>query len=242
MKVLTIPDPHQSRQGIIYAKEHINEFDKIIAVGDFVDDWQSKEKWISPLLNPKKIVKEWIDFKTEFPEKVTVCIGNHDLAYLNDDYDISGHQSIHHDEIKEVLMENLRYFVMGVTVDGVVYSHAGFSKQFFEKIRTSLNDAVEPWSFESFCNDLLWNKQFKWFDYCHDDYSGYGNDPCQGPLWIRPQSLAHTSLFPKQVVGHTEKPMLIDKYGSEILVCDSRGHDWFPVIIDGDLKSVEVPK
>lgn len=66
------------------------------------------------------------------------------------------------------------------------------------------------------------------FNFC--GCNTYGDDPTQGPLWIRPRSLLENMYFEKQVVGHTEldTPPTIYIDGEEMLVItDNHSHECF---------------
>lgn len=199
MKILCIPDPHQTLAGLDYAKAHIGEVDKIVCLGDYVDNWDSDMMWLTKF-NPLKIIGEWAEFQKANPEKVILLLGNHDFSYLSEDRDgqnVSGHQWIHHAEIRNKFCENINSFQVAVKLDDWVLSHAGFSKLWVAGHVPKENDPVE------WCNEHLKAGKISYFDWC-GLWSGSGDEPQQTPTWIRPNSLLKEMFFPKQVVGHTE--------------------------------------
>lgn len=72
-KIIIVPDVH-GRTFWKLAKEKINEIDRVVFLGDYLDPYPvediSLEKAIEGL-------KEIINFKKEFSEKVILLIGNH---------------------------------------------------------------------------------------------------------------------------------------------------------------------
>ena len=73
MKTISIGDIHGK---IIWKLIDPNLYDKIIFVGDYVDDWNySDEIMLNNLL-------DIIEFKKKYPDKVVLILGNHDIQYL----------------------------------------------------------------------------------------------------------------------------------------------------------------
>jgi len=64
----------------------------------------------------------------------------------------------------------------------------------------------------------------------------YGDDPCQGPLWIRPNSLFSNMKFKKQCVGHTEHMNVLTDGAKQLIVADSDTHD---TVVELDTKTNE---
>lgn len=257
MKVLVIPDIHQSLTAIDYIYEnyiHSSQGDanRIVFLGDLVDDWESKELWMNHQRNPVTMVNTLIDIKKSLGDKFIWLLGNHDLSYLpgrdSDSHNVSGHQWEHAAEISTALLSALPYIQVAVRLDKVVYSHAGFSKDWcsfakgfiskhqdvlpkdlLQAVNRSIHPEVQPLMLYS---DLL----------DHRGISPSGDDTSEGPLWIRPLSMVINQHFSKQVVGHTEmkKPWLYKCPKTEILIADTKDHSSFLTIIDGNLDSANV--
>ena len=86
MKLLVIPDVHgidtwrsQVANAIISSDTHI------VFLGDYVDSFVADAWTIFENL------KDIIEFKVKYPEKVTLLLGNHDYAYIYGKSYISGH-------------------------------------------------------------------------------------------------------------------------------------------------------
>lgn len=229
MKVLVIPDPHQTRVGIEKAKAEIDNVDKVVVLGDYVDNWESEEWWNIPELNPLNTIKEWVSFKKCYPEKVDLLFGNHDMGYLSDS-NISGHQHLHHSEIREAFMDNLSYFDIAVKYGDFVFSHAGISSYWVPQLK-QFNDITDYKSIVPLINNLFHSHLFKIFDFNTDCWDASGNSVNQGPLWIRPPSLWRSmDLFKKQVVGHTECPQTEIDGDKMLKIVDSPNHDHFEIM------------
>ena len=78
MKIAIIGDLHGKNCYKKLLKDKIDSFDKIIFMGDYSDD-----SWIT--FTDKEIVdnlKEVIEFKKKYKDKVELLIGNHDFQYI----------------------------------------------------------------------------------------------------------------------------------------------------------------
>lgn len=231
MKVLFIPDVHQTYEGLEYAKKHVDEVDKIVFGGDYVDNWES-ENWWTTNQNPLKVIDAILEFKEAHKDKVELLIGNHDVSYMTpceDGTHVSGHQWIHHAEIRNHLLKNSIEFKVGVELDGWVFSHAGFSSKWMDSLgkevtKENLIETVNK-MFTEQVTQIDWKGWGFFLDHC--GFDGSGDDPDEGPVWIRPKSLAAHSLFEKQVVGHTEVNLIVNLPVGGIYVCDCHEHNIF---------------
>ena len=83
--------------------------------------------------------------------------------------------------------------IVYVTEDNYILSHAGVTKTFLERFEMQHPLDIN----ERFKED---RKILK-----HTGYNVYGDDPANGPLWVRPFSLANDAVDGyKQIVGHTQ--------------------------------------
>jgi hypothetical protein len=186
MKILAIPDVHQTS----YWKEVIQEidnFDYIIQLGDWFDNWNTD--WVNS--DPIQNFQDAVDFSRMNP-KFKICLGNHDISYLLKSH-CSGYQFTHSVDIKEVLLKNIDYVNIAYEFDEWVFSHAGITKNWMKNHNfTSIQDI----------NDALHRRDFEVFQF--DGWDMYGDDISQGPTWVRPYSLFINAAYKYQVVGHTE--------------------------------------
>lgn len=67
----------------------------------------------------------------------------------------------------------------------------------------------------------------------HGCFSGSGDEPEQGPLWIRPNSLLEDAYYSNQVVGHTEYCIdnfaVVTEKNNTIVMTDSQHHSVFGI-------------
>ncbi|MCL2809711.1 MAG: metallophosphoesterase, partial [Treponema sp.] len=119
MKVAVISDIHQT---IHWRKllDKINEFDKIIFLGDEFDCW--KNKWPLQMENAQNI----IEFKKENPGKIDLCWSNHAISYFLDER-CSGYQDEHAIDIKEFYNKYKNLYNPVYIYDKWIFSHGGVS-------------------------------------------------------------------------------------------------------------------
>lgn len=133
MKLLIIPDVH-GRDFWIEPFEHIDEFDKVIFLGDYHDPYpfqvskDTSRHRLRDILVPKIL---------ENKDKVICLVGNHDLSYLigpcADRFD-----DVHRDEINKLLSKlplQLTY-----QVDNYLFSHSGILPLWIEENNLKLEE------------------------------------------------------------------------------------------------------
>lgn len=105
-------------------------FDKIFFVGDYYDHHGDAE------VQDEEAVKnflEIIEFKKQYPDKVFLCIGNHDLHYLEGFDAVSNFQSHNYGIFRKSLEDNLEYLNIAYEYEDYVISHAGVSANWYER-------------------------------------------------------------------------------------------------------------
>lgn len=240
-KILIISDMHGSHNWE-QAKSIVKEqkIDYVVSLGDWVDSWENV--WPDQGENLQKA----LDWFREDTEHRFFCLGNHDFSYITQTRDglrVSGHQGEKHFETKSIFENNKDILHYCVEIDGWIFSHAGISK-------TWVNDYIKPifhtvydtdekvWDEKKFSIKLLddtlgecgtkYSKLNELIDW-HGTWSGTGNEPEQGLLWIRPEALIKDMYYPQQVVGHTEwaegEPVRLKSKTGKLLVTDSRNHN-----------------
>lgn len=133
MKILIIPDVH-GRDFWIEPCKHIDEFDKVIFLGDYHDPYLSQ---VSQDTSRQRLREELVPFVEAHRDKVICLFGNHDGNYLvgnmADRYD-----DCHADEVKECLEKmNLRLIYQ---IDGYLFSHSGVLPKWLENNNLTLTD------------------------------------------------------------------------------------------------------
>jgi 3',5'-cyclic AMP phosphodiesterase CpdA len=103
MKVIFIGDIHGSNEWE-FLLSAVNEFDHIVFVGDYVDDFDAPNDVI--MRNLQNIIR----FKKKYPHKVHLLLGNHEYAYVFDKFNTAGYRTEFGVIIKSVLSENWHLF------------------------------------------------------------------------------------------------------------------------------------
>lgn len=129
MSAIIIPDIHQ-KTGWKMIKKSADMFDKIFFVGDYYDHHGDAE------VQDEEAVKnflEIIEFKKQYPDKVFLCIGNHELHYLEGFDAVSNFQSRNYGIFRKALEDNLEYLNVAYEYEDYVISHAGVSAKWYER-------------------------------------------------------------------------------------------------------------
>lgn len=172
--------------------------DKIIFLGDYFDSF---DKDFNTQLNNWK---DLMEYREANKDRVIMLTGNHDLhyfsAYLADDEYYSGFQR-KHAQLINIELEEARKFLLAIhTYEDIVYSHAGITKTWLRNAKITVEKM----------NDVFKSRPlvFRWLG-----YDAYGDDIGEGPMWVRPRSLAVDKLDGRtMVVGHT-RVKDIENYG-----------------------------
>jgi UDP-2,3-diacylglucosamine pyrophosphatase LpxH len=210
MKILAIPDVH----GTHYwekAKDRLDDYDKVIFLGDYVDNWVNK--WPDQMDNLLSI----IEFKKQNADKVVLLWGNHDTSYYLGEH-CSGHQPDHDIDITEVYRLNKDVLDAVYIESGYLFAHGGVSSKWMKC--AGIKDVSE-------INQLFKEKPnyFRWVG-----PNGYGDNLNEGPLWIRPRALGQVAVKGYiQVVGHSEVNgvtyMKTINGKDQLVIIDSKDHD-----------------
>lgn len=202
-KILIVPDVH-GRAFWHRALELVDQVDQIVFLGDYLDPYS--HEGISFDLALEEFHKI-LEFKEEYPELVTLLVGNHDFNYLIKDFmDCSRRNYAKLDELNELYNDNLdKFALIHIDLDGWLFSHAGIYKEWMDKYEFTIQDLNLKTFLGSHwpaLEDLSW-------------YRG-GYNPVGSCIWADLRESVKNELFPgyKQVVGHTqlnEKPYITDK-------------------------------
>lgn len=178
--------------------------DDIIILGDYCDSFTKTSKEI------KLCWDTLLDMKEHHKNgEFHLLIGNHDLHYLYTSEQYSGKKKQTEDLMHNVLMEAWENGILEPWFvdekNKTIYSHAGITKTWIEDYGYNLKS--KP-SLYSLC-----------FTY-GNSFDVYGDDPANGPVWVRPYSLSKDCLDNyKQVVGHTitQEPIIVADDGTRIM-------------------------
>lgn len=189
MKILINPDIH-GRIFWKYSIDHIDEYDKIIFLGDYLDPYRWEGiSFDSAISNFKEI----IGFKKNNPDKVILLLGNHDYHYLYMDFmDCSRLNYERRAEVHEIFDKNEELFKPIFIEETFIFSHAAIHKEWLDKYNLSLND--------------LKSKNFP--IYCLADVSFHrgGYNKVGSCIWADINESVNHDLIKNyyQIVGHTQ--------------------------------------
>ena len=204
MKTITIGDIHGSNK---WKAIRIVTFDKVIFVGDYVDDWPpvTDEQIMSNLL-------EIINLKKEHPDKIVLLVGNHDARYMflnkmNNLHLCTGFRQSMAYALSDVFEENGKLFQMayGHVHDGEEYlwTHAGIVDDWYvNRFQYNLPENIREMPLHEKLN-LMFDRYYKpLFDVGHMRGGDYRSG---GPLWADRLELLYDPL-PNlhQIVGHSK--------------------------------------
>ena len=211
MKVLVIPDVHLKPWMFDGAeKVDAEKYDKIICLGDLVDDWNQQYNTDLYEETLQRVLKFDEDHNDMF-----WCLGNHDFSYLWG-HPESGFSSMQISLVAKYLMklEEQAGKRLGIVhdIDGILFSHAG--------LRDSYVNYYFKNSLES-REQLLKAINYAWKDRNHEEKLWKDDSP----IWARPLRGVSTISIPflygqseeefennviTQVVGHTpvEEPIV----------------------------------
>lgn len=177
--------------------------DEVIILGDYLDSFVNNaykcNECLYQVLELKK-EHENIHGKNTF----NLLLGNHELHYLLPGERYSGYnldtQFLSYDLLKDAVLNHNIQIVYVDDINKTVYSHAGITKTWYKSNNFCSLEEI---------NNIENLSSLDKFKFRGSNF--YGNDPKNGPLWVRPQSLLD-DLFDKewkQIVGHThtKKPI-----------------------------------
>lgn len=207
IKWIAIGDIHGQNVWKEIVNVELNLVDKIIFIGDYFDSFNiSQEEQITNFL-------DILEFKRSYTDKVVLLIGNHDTHYLPGFGQCSGFNPVMSMKIKELLSDAIKNSEIqcAYNINEFLFTHAGVSNTWINNTFVG-EEKVDENNLVSVLNDYLIYKPTI-YDFSPGYYRNpYGDETCQGPLWIRPKSL--NSDYYKdfiQVIGHTSSDEILIK-------------------------------
>ena len=202
--------------GDIHAKYHIIEqveklskdYDKVIFLGDYVDDWNAIPE------ASYNTLKEVIDFRLANPDKVVCLWGNHDCGYFfGKQFHCSGYNPMTDSLLRPLFYKHEELFDMAYAPEGidVLFTHAGLTKSWWNEYCSEVPHEGElkaknyadalNWALHHRNDDVQAEKIFQAFSNAGYARGGHGNP---SPTWADLNELIADAI-PNltQVVGHT---------------------------------------
>ena len=133
--IIVNPDIH-GRDFWEESAKRVNEFDKIIFLGDYFDPYDFEKISVEDAI---EIFKKILDFKKNNIDKVILLLGNHDLPYVFDEYyEFSNwhcrHSEKYHNEIHNLFNDNISFFKIAHVEDDILFTHAGVESGWLENV------------------------------------------------------------------------------------------------------------
>lgn len=200
MKVLFVGDIHNHLYMIDDIKRLDKEynFDRVICMGDYVDDWGTDNH------NSLETLDKIFKLKKSNKEKYTLLIGNHELSYLG--FPCSGHRAELEDVMMQKLKENIDLLNLYTEVElgdrTFVCTHSGLTNDYV----CQQLDVYGEWKpiLEQFDKDKLLNLRYL----CYCSYYRGGRDMCSSFVWadrreMQDLTLREKLIIPYQIIGHS---------------------------------------
>ena len=173
-------------------------FDRIVFLGDYVDDWNTNNQ------DSLKTLKKVFELKESNLDKYTFCIGNHECSYLG--FPCSGYQSNMSELVRLELIQNIDKIDLytEVKIEDKIYicSHAGFTNSYICNVLDTYGE------YEGVLKQFQENKlnSLQYLKYCSKGRGGY--DPYSSFIWADRHELTESAYWEKpliqnQIVGHT---------------------------------------
>lgn len=133
MRIIIVPDVH-GRTFWRKCKNLINSVDKIIFLGDYLDPYID----IDGIFPHEALTefKEILEFKKNYPDKVILLLGNHDLHYWPQYKNIWGcrRDNANFDDISYLFISNINLFQISYKIDKYLFTHAGVQQGWLDTI------------------------------------------------------------------------------------------------------------
>lgn len=186
-KTLAVGDIHCKPWIIDKVSELVENYDKIVFVGDIIDDWSA-----TPQDSVDTAKKLYLLYR-EYPDKIVVTKSNHDLLiyYRQARGQIGGIPASRYMlwDIPEnkYLVDWLSSLPVVTDIDGVLYSHAGVTSSFMQWVIDE-SAAADSKQAINFINKV--DPKY---------LQGYSDSP----IWARPYGTEYDKWDAGQVFGHT---------------------------------------
>ena len=131
MKILVVPDIHGSwLNAITFIEKNKDKVDKVITLGDYVDDWDEDVNGPVMIEGFNKLCS----MARAEPDKFCICIGNHDNSYISETREgsnCSGHHWEYAEQYEKMFKDNMDIINVAYLLDGILFSHAGVSQRWY---------------------------------------------------------------------------------------------------------------
>ena len=193
-KVLIVPDVH-GRKFWHKAMEMIDEVDQVVFLGDYLDPYSREGITFEDALMEFEGI---LDFKKDYPDKVVLLVGNHDMHYIKTEFMNCSRLNVwRRTEVHDIFMNNIDKFQLIHEVDKYLFNHAGVYLDWTKKYEIALEELFD---FKKFLEK-------RWSTLEDVSYTRGGWDKVGSCIWADIRESVQNELpvmFKKQIVGHTQ--------------------------------------
>lgn len=189
------------------------DFDKIIFLGDYCDDWNK------PPEASREFLEHLIEFKKKYYNRCILLLGNHDLSeWFGREFKCSGYNEFTHILVKDIFDKNEELFQIAYSYKDYLFTHAGVHNSWLNdvyKLDKCFEDAKYSHRLSSILNlalserndDIKFHNLLKLFN----NVGGYrGGLSHPSPIWTDYNELvSNPATKVNQVVGHTPVKTII---------------------------------
>lgn len=147
-KVLVIPDCHGRKFWRQAIANNIGNVDKVIFLGDYLDPYGDEIEENPELMECNnfydsqsllKMLENIISLKKNEPDKYILLTGNHSDSYIWSKFNAASRTDYrNYEKYHKFFSENLEYFNLVWIEDNVIFSHAGISEGWANKVWETL--------------------------------------------------------------------------------------------------------
>lgn len=227
-KYLICGDLHTKQNPLQKVIDNAHLFDKIIFLGDYVDDWNKTPE------DSYELLRALLRFKKGNKDKVVLLFGNHDLSeWLGGKFMCSGYNPNVHSLIDYDLCRDQSLFSIAFEHKGWLFTHAGVCNGWLKDNKIELPKENRG----KFLADTL-NESFRLRGVDREHYNLFQSLSTSGPMrggWHSPSPLWADEMELKaepipncnQIVGHTPVSTIthhlarFENGNSELYFCDT---------------------
>lgn len=244
MKILIIPDIHCRNFWRKTISDNADKVEKIVFLGDYLDPYPGEIKENPELMECKdfydsysnlNMLNDIISLKKDKPNKYVLLTGNHSDSYIWSKFHAATRTDYKNwEKYHKFFLENLEYFNLVWVENNVIFSHAGITEEWAQKVWDELEYPKDEFYSIMEIAIMFRDTPLKYFTKEHINvisnisYYRYGESSCGSCEWadLREHiekiiSYENNTFIGKgesgtfQVFGHTQlinKPLICDKW------------------------------
>lgn len=214
----------------------VNQFDKIIFIGDYVDSFD-----VDNIIIIENLL-EIINLKKNYPDKIILLWGNHDVFYYTLNYtrdNVSGIRPEITQELNQIFRSNYRLFQFAYQYKNYIWTHAGIHQGWWVHYVLPKITGKKESRFKQYLNgdeniadilNLMWEFQDdSLFMVSHHRVKyGFGGKRVGSPLWAAKIEICNKPLRDfNQIFGHTrqENIKIYNRYNNNLYLIDALNTD-----------------